>query len=144
VLPSFVARDPIWHDRGLADLCAMLDQLYVEKGIPRLLADMFRQEHLPMPVVSVQEAHYRLVKGDFERLPLTEARGRIAAEGALPYPPGIFCIAPGERWGGPAYAYFRAIEDFVNAAPDFAPWYHGVHTAVTEAGRKRLEVRVLR
>lgn len=142
-LPSFAAQDPSRADHGLADLCATIDRHYVEKDIPGLLRRMFMHRHLPKPVLSVQEAHFRFVKGRFERIALAEAQGRIAAEGALPYPPGIFCIAPGEAWGGPVHAYFQAIEELINVAPDFAPFYHGVATVEDASGRKRLMVNVL-
>ncbi|MGU0016506.1 Orn/Lys/Arg family decarboxylase [Escherichia coli] len=32
---------------------------------------------------------------------IRDAEGRIAAEGALPYPPGVLCVVPGKSgWGG--------------------------------------------
>jgi ornithine decarboxylase len=142
-LPSLYGANPELYTGGLGDLCARLDQLYAENDLPRLLKEMFEHRHLPPPVLSVQEAHRRLVKGEIETIPLSAAEGRIAAEGALPYPPGIFCIAPGERWGGPVLAYFKAVEAILNAAPDFAPWYHGVTTSIDHKGHRRLHVPVI-
>lgn len=143
VLPSLCEADPDLYNDGLGDLCARLDQLYTTHDLPRLLREMFQHEHLPRPVMSVQEAHRHLVRGQIETVPLSKAEGRIAAEGALPYPPGIFCIAPGERWSGPVLDYFKAVETILNTAQDFAPWYHGVSTGVDREGRRHLEVRVI-
>jgi len=39
--------------------------------------------------------------GPVEVIPCEEAPGRIAAEMATPYPPGIPTIMPGERFGAP-------------------------------------------
>ena len=47
-----------------------------------------------------QAANYELVRGNCELIPLSEARGRIALEGALPYPPGVITCVPGEVWEG--------------------------------------------
>ena len=60
----------------------------------------------------------------------------IAAEGALPYPPGVLCIVPGEVWGGAALQYFRALEEGVNELPGFEPEIQGVYWERDEAGRK--------
>lgn len=143
VLPAAAARAQDLGAAGLAGLCSALHQLYVETDLARLLGRMFEDAHLPKPVLSVRDAHHRYVRGDFERIRLADARGRIAAEGALPYPPGIFCIAPGETWDGPVLDYFLAIERLLDAAPDFAPFYHGVHTEEDDVGRTVLKVHVL-
>jgi lysine decarboxylase len=37
---------------------------------------------------------------DHERVPAAQAIGRIAAETAVPYPPGVPALAPGERIQG--------------------------------------------
>ncbi|MGU4650892.1 hypothetical protein MAY67_25445, partial [Escherichia coli] len=31
--------------------------------------------------------------------------------GALPYPPGVLCVVPGEVWGGAVQRYFLALEE---------------------------------
>lgn len=45
-----------------------------------------------------QKANIEFVRNKIELVPLTDIVGRIAAEGALPYPPGVLCVVPGERW----------------------------------------------
>lgn len=56
---------------------------------------------------------------------LSEAEGRVAAEGALPYPPGVLCVVPGEVWGGAVLRYFLALEEGVNMLPGFSPELQG-------------------
>ena len=58
---------------------------------------------------------------------LPDAEGRIAAEGALPYPPGVLCVVPGEIWGGAVLRYFSALEEGINLLPGFAPELQGVY-----------------
>lgn len=57
------------------------------------------------------EANYAYLRGEVELVSLRDAEGRIAAEGALPYPPGVLCVVPGEVWGGSVLRYFAALED---------------------------------
>lgn len=67
---------------------------------------------------------------------LRDAEGRIAAEGALPYPPGVLCVVPGEVWGGSVLRYFAALEDGINLLPGFAPELQGFTSrSVTVANR---------
>ncbi|GGV18812.1 aminotransferase class I/II-fold pyridoxal phosphate-dependent enzyme [Streptomyces spectabilis] len=46
--------------------------------------------------------------GDVEPVPLERAAGRVAAEMATPYPPGIPAVLPGERLTEPVLAYLRS------------------------------------
>ncbi|STL80706.1 Ornithine decarboxylase [Escherichia coli] len=59
------------------------------------------------------------IRGDVELVRIRDAEGRIAAEGALPYPPGVLCVVPGEVWGGAVQRYFLALEEGVNCCRDF-------------------------
>lgn len=47
---------------------------------------MFRKEHFPRVSMNPQEANYAYLRGEVELVRLPDAEGRIAAEGALPYP----------------------------------------------------------
>ncbi|NYY79790.1 hypothetical protein DMH17_08020 [Raoultella planticola] len=47
------------------------------------------------------------MRGNVELVWLSEAEGRVAAEGALPYPPGVLCVVPGEVWGRAVLRHFR-------------------------------------
>ncbi len=58
-----------------------------------------------------QDANHEFIRGNVELVRLSEAEGRVAAEGALPYPPGVLCVVPGEVWGGAVLRYFLALEE---------------------------------
>lgn len=58
---------------------------------------------------------------------VSDINGEIALEGALPYPPGIYCVAPGERWNETVQKYFLILEEGINRFPGFAPEIHGVY-----------------
>lgn len=53
-----------------------------------------------------QDANVEFIRDNVELVPIGRAEGRIAAEGALPYPHGVLCVVPGEVWGGAAQRYF--------------------------------------
>ena len=48
---------------------------------------MFRKSHFPRVMMNPQDANYAYLRGEVELVSLRDAEGRIAAEGALPYPP---------------------------------------------------------
>jgi len=77
--------------------------------------------------MSPQQAHYAFLRGEAELVSLRDAEGRIAAEGALPYPPGVLCVVPGEIWGDAVLRYFAALEEGINLLPGFAPELQGVY-----------------
>ena len=62
---------------------------------------MFRKSYFPRVVMNPQDANTEFVRGNVELVSLAKAEGRIAAEGALPYPPGVLCVVPGEIWAAP-------------------------------------------
>ncbi len=43
-----------------------------------------------------QDANQEYIRGNVELVRIRDAEGRIAAEGALPYPPGVLCVVPGK------------------------------------------------
>ncbi len=90
-----------------------------------------------------QAAQIEYVRGNAELVPLSEADGRIAAEGALPYPPGLLCVVPGEVWGGPVLNYFLALEEGINRLPGFTPELQGVYLR-NDNGRTRAYGYVLK
>lgn len=104
---------------------------------------MFRKDELPRRAMLPQAANYELVRGNCELIPLSEARGRIALEGALPYPPGVITCVPGEVWEGVVLDYFLALEEGVNRLPGFTPELQGVYIEKDPDGRRRIYGYVL-
>ena len=99
VIPQ-VYRD--WEERyegyRIRELCQEMHDFSREFNIKDLQKAMFRREHFPKAVMSSQQANFEFMRGNAEYIPLSEAEGRIALEGALPYPPGVICCVPGEIW----------------------------------------------
>ena len=92
---------------------------------------MFLKENFPEYVLNPQLANYEFVRGKGELIPLSECDGRIALEGALPYPPGIICVQPGERWNDITIQYFLCLEQIINEFPGFEPEIQGVYLQKT-------------
>lgn len=139
VLPSICEKYPgRYQDYTLRRLCQEMHDLYVSFDAKQLQQDMFRQPHLPLMALNPQEANRAFVRGEIELVPLSRAEGRIAAEGALPYPPGVLCVVPGEVWGGPAWRYFLALEEGLNLLPGFQPELQGVYVQQDDCGTRRL------
>lgn len=98
----------------LRQLCQEMHDLYARHNVKQLQKEMFRKEHFPRVSMNPQEANYAYLRGEVELVRLPDAEGRIAAEGALPYPPGVLCVVPGEIWGGAVLRYFSALEEGIN------------------------------
>ncbi|MFL4558228.1 ornithine decarboxylase SpeF [Yersinia kristensenii] len=138
VLPT-VYRNNETRYKGytIGKLCQEMHDLYVSYDVKQLQKEMFRKKYFPKVVMNPQDANIEFVRGHAELVPLCKAEGRIAAEGALPYPPGVLCVVPGEVWGGAAQRYFLALEESINLLPGFAPELQGVYLQVDEDGWNR-------
>lgn len=79
-----------------------------------------------LTAMTAQAADRCFVRGQFETIPLTAAAGRIAVAGALPYPPGIFVVVPGERWRPEDIQYFETLFAGIQRFPGFTPEITGV------------------
>ncbi|MBG0638337.1 ornithine decarboxylase [Enterobacter asburiae] len=145
VLPTIFQKYPVRY-RGytLRQLCQEMHDLYVSFDVKDLQKAMFRKESLPEVVMNPQDANRAYIRGEVELVRIRDAAGRIAAEGALPYPPGVLCVVPGEVWGGAVQRYFLALEEGVNLLPGFSPELQGVYSEKDADGIKRLYGYVLR
>lgn len=127
----------------LRRLCQEMHDLYVSHNVKDLQRLMFRAAEFPPVSVNPQDAHQAYIRGEVELVPIAEAAGRVAAEGALPYPPGVLCVVPGEVWGGAVQRYFLALEEGLNLLPGFSPELQGVYTEEDEQGRKYLVANMM-
>lgn len=145
VLPTVFQKYPVrYRDYTLRELCQEMHDLYVSLDVKDLQKAMFRKESLPHMAMNPQGANRAFIRGDVELVRISEAGGRIAAEGALPYPPGVLCVVPGEIWGGAAQRYFLALEEGINLLPGFSPELQGVYSETDADGIKRLYGYVLK
>ncbi|EPX7408564.1 ornithine decarboxylase [Cronobacter dublinensis] len=145
VLPTICQKYPVrYKGYTLRALCQEMHNLYVSFDAKALQREMFRKAGLPQVVMNPQQANIEYIRGNAELVRLSEAEGRVAAEGALPYPPGVLCVVPGEVWGGAALRYFLALEEGVNLLPGFSPELQGVYSQTDPDGIKRLYGYMLR
>ena len=136
VLPNlYKAYESRYRNYSIRQLCQEMHDFYKERNIKEIQKEMFRTEFMPKSVINPQEAHFAFLRGQAELVRLEDAEGRVAAEGALPYPPGVLCCFPGEVWGGPVLKYFLAWQEAMGRMPGFAPELQGVY--VEDNGRGR-------
>ncbi|MCU8035207.1 MULTISPECIES: ornithine decarboxylase SpeF [unclassified Shewanella] len=136
VLPNvYNANKARYKDYSIRQLCQEMHNLYVSHDVKQLQKEMFRKAHFPTKVMDPQEANLEFIRGKVELVPLSQIEGRIAAEGALPYPPGVLCMVPGEIWGGSVQRYFLALEEGINLLPGFSPELQGVYLENTADGK---------
>ncbi|AWF81907.1 arginine decarboxylase [Microbulbifer sp. A4B17] len=126
-LPNLLQQYPAYRDIGLRDLAG--DMFSTMKKL-RTTAQMSAGfSALPKADCSPVQAYETLVRGDVERLPLNRLAGRTAANGVVPYPPGIPLLMPGENFGdsnSPALSYLKVLESFDRQFPGFVHDNHGV------------------
>lgn len=145
VLPTIFQKYPVrYRDYTLRQLCQEMHDLYVSFDVKDLQKAMFRKESLPEVLMNPQDANQAYIRGNVELVRIRDAEGRIAAEGALPYPPGVLCVVPGEVWGGAVQRYFLALEEGINLLPGFSPELQGVYSEKDADGIKRLYGYVLK
>ena len=145
MLPTIYQKYPVrYRDYTIRQLCQEMHDLYVSFNVKYLHKAMFRQESLPAVVMNPQDANQEYIRGNVELVRIRDAEGRIAAEGALPYPPGVLCVVPGEVWGGAVQRYFLALEEGINMLPGFSPELQGVYSQTDPDGIKRLYGYMLR
>jgi len=145
VLPSvYKANEERYKDYTIRQLCQEMHDFYKSRNVKQLQKEMFRKAHFPKMAMEPQAAHFEFIRGHVDLIPLEKAEGRVAAEGALPYPPGVLCCVPGEVWGDSVLKYFLALEEGINRMPGFAPELQGVYIQQDADGRKRAYGYVLK
>lgn len=145
VLPQvYDAYETYYKGYTIRKLCQEMHDFYKERNVAALQQQLFEQNHLPPYAMSPREAEGEYFRGKGELIDLKDAEGRIALEGALPYPPGILCIHPGERWTKTAIHYFMDLVDSINALPGFPPEVQGVYVEDGKDGKKHAFACVLK
>lgn len=133
-----------YHDYSIRQLCQEMHDFYKERNIKKIQKQMFRSEYMPKSVINPQDAHFAFLRGQAELVRMEDAEGRVAAEGALPYPPGVLCCFPGEVWGGPVLKYFLAWQEAMGRMQGFAPELQGVYVEDNGRGGKQVYCYVLK
>jgi ornithine decarboxylase len=138
VLPSiYNAHRERYAGYTIRQLAQEMHDFYKDRDIKQLQKVMFREKHFPRVACAPHLANDEFTRGNVDLVALRDIEGRVAAEGALPYPPGILCVVPGEVWGAEQCAYFLALEEGINLLPGFAPELQGVHLSPEGDGQIR-------
>jgi ornithine decarboxylase len=136
VLPSIAgAHRERYAGYTIRRLAQETHDFYKDRDVKQLQKVMFREEHFPRVACAAQLANNEFTRGNVDLVAIRDIVGRIAAEGALPYPPGIVCVVPGEVWGAPQRDYFLALEEGLNLLPGFATELQGVHLLTEDDGQ---------
>ena len=143
VLPSlYEAYYHRYRGYTIRQLCQEMHGFYKNRGMSSLQKRLFLYDYLPDYVTTPQVANIAFVRGEGELVTLANITNRIALEGALPYPPGVICVQPGERWSETARDYFLVLEAGLNQFPGFAPEMQGVYIRHTAEGTREIEAYV--
>jgi arginine decarboxylase len=121
VLPALAAQHgDRYRNVGLRDLGAEMFE-YLKKNNPGELLNR-AYENLPTPDLTPREAYQRIVSNDVEAVPVDKIAHRTAANGVMPYPPGIPMLMSGENFGAedsPQIGYLRGLEAWDRQFPGF-------------------------
>ena len=138
VVPTVYGRNAEYY-KGytIRRLCQEMHDFYKRNNMKQLQSEMFRADGWPKQAMLPYEAQQAFIRNEVKLVRLSEIAGQIAAEGALPYPPGVQCTIPGEVWGGAVQKYFLALEEGINCLPGFEPELQGVYLQTVEDGSRR-------
>ena len=128
VLPKLYSQhEDRYKGYTIRQLCQEIHDFYRENNTKDYQKKMFLAKYFPERAMTPYDADKALIHNDAELVALDDIVGRVALEGALPYPPGIFCVVPGEKWSETAQKYFLILQDGINKFPGFAPEIQGVY-----------------
>lgn len=128
VLPTLYAEnEERYEGYTIRQLCQELHDFYKDHDTFTLQKKLFLRKYLPEVGMTANEARVEFLRNHNELVPLDKIEGRIALEGALPYPPGVYCVAPGEKWSSTAVKYFSLLTEGINKFPGFSPEIQGVY-----------------
>lgn len=145
VLPSLTDEYPDrYKGYSLKKLCQEIHNYYKKNDTFTLQKELFNKPHMQDYEITPREADLEFMKNHSELVNLDEIVGRVAAEGALPYPPGVFIVAPGEKWSLVDQKYFQVLVGAIETFPGFVPEIQGVHWQKQANGRINVQVEVLK
>lgn len=128
VLPTiYKINEERYKGYTIRQLCQEMHNFYKENDAKKYQKQLFMQEYFPKQAMLPSKANIELVRNNAKLVPLKDIVGEIALQGALPYPPGVFCVVPGEFWNEVVQKYFLILEEGINKFPGFAPEIQGVY-----------------
>lgn len=137
VLPRLVKQNPErYQGYTIRQLCQEMHEYYAKNEIYKLQQELFLKKTFQDYEMTPAEADKLFMKNEGELVDLDEIEGRVALEGALPYPPGVFIVAPGERWQKIDVDYFKILMGAIDKFPGFDPEIQGVYLNKDTGGTK--------
>lgn len=145
VLPKLAKAYPDRY-RGytLKQLCDEMHDYYRKNQTFTLQKEMFDKKDFQNYTMTPAQADRLFMKNQSELVDLKNVTGRIAAEGALPYPPGVFVVAPGEKWTATDQKYFEVLAGTIELFPGFVPEIQGVYWEQDKHGKISVQAEVLK
>lgn len=119
----------------LRGLCDRMHEYYSSRQTWHLQRDLFIKKTFNDYEMLPYDADLAFMRNEGELVDLDDIVGRIALEGALPYPPGVFIVAPGERWQQLDVDYFKLLMGAMDEFPGFEPEIQGIYLEKGENGR---------
>lgn len=145
VLPVLYQEYPErYHGYTLKQLCQKMHEYYKENKTFVLQQKLFVKPNMQNYQMTPAEADQLFKKDQTELVDLEDVVGRTAAEGALPYPPGVFIVAPGEKWGEIDQKYFEVLAHAIEKFPGFVPEIQGVYLEPQKDGSIKVQVEVVK
>lgn len=143
VLPSLANAGHNYANISLRELCNVINNLFQHYQIEQLQSDIFSSVTSAQAVLTPHAANQAFVRGQYKLTGLADVLDCVAAEGVIPYPPGVMSIAPGERWNAALIDYLTTVQALINIYPEFAPHIQGVYYRHHDDGTVTLLVNVL-
>lgn len=145
VLPVLYQEYPErYHGYTLKQLCQEMHEYYKENKTFVLQQKLFVKPNMQNYQMTPAEADQLFKKDQTELVDLEDVVGRTAAEGALPYPPGVFIVAPGEKWGEIDQKYFEVLAHAIEKFPGFVPEIQGVYLEPQKDGSIKVQAEVVK
>ncbi|MEN2380683.1 Inducible ornithine decarboxylase [Lactobacillus helveticus] len=145
VLPVLYQEYPErYHGYTLKQLCQEMHEYYKENKTFVLQQKLFVKPNMQNYQMTPAEADQLFKKDQTELVDLEDVVGRTAAEGALPYPPGVFIVAPGEKWGEINQKYFEVLAHAIEKFPGFVPEIQGVYLEPQKDGSIKVQAEVVK
>jgi len=145
VLPRLAAQYPKrYAGYTLKQLCQEMHEYYRQNQTFTLQKELFAKPDMQGYTMTPAKADQLFMKNQSELVNLEDIKGRIAVEGALPYPPGVFIVAPGEKWTDIDLKYFEVLVGAIERFPGFVPEIQGVYWDKNADGTISVQAEVLK
>lgn len=106
--------------------------------------ELFAKKDMQDYTMTPAQADQLFMRNQSELVNLKDIKGRVAVEGALPYPPGVFIVAPGEKWSEIDQNYFEVLVGAIERFPGFVPEIQGVYWNQAADGSISVQAEVLK